>query len=406
MAQTQPVDHHQRDRHGEQRGDRGKGEAIGGIGEETRVDHPIGGLHRPVEEHRTRQQEAQEYGQETGGGSGGRLGAGQSVARQSPVTAGGVTDPAAAARQAFDQDQGENEDHQGRRQLRRRLRFAHAEPGAEDAGGEIVDGEVLHGAEIIERLHQRQGHPGGDSRPRQRQGHGKKAPPWIAAERAADLEDGDRLLEEGGPRQQIDIGVEHQRHHGDGAADAANLREPVIAFRQAEGVAQETLDRSGELEQAGIGVGDDVGRHRQGKHQGPLEYRPPPKPAHGDEPGGPDTDDEGAGADPDHQPQRINDIAGEYRLREVGPDIARGDEEMGEHHQDRHRNQRRDTDGEDRPAVEPMPPGATSGPFARIGRIGAQRPSLSGPRSPSEPTCAITAIPPGPSAGPPRRYAG
>src|SRR3546814_3216910 len=54
-------------------------------------------------------------------------------------------------------------------------RLAHAEPGAVDPGGEGIDAEMLHRAEIVQGLHQRQRHAGGDRRPGERQDHPEEA---------------------------------------------------------------------------------------------------------------------------------------------------------------------------------------------------------------------------------------
>ena len=74
------------------------------------------------------------------------------------------------ARPALGGQHQQDEQHQHRGELRRRDRLAEREPGAVDAGREGVDAEILDGAEIVQRLHQRQRHAAGDRRPGERHG--------------------------------------------------------------------------------------------------------------------------------------------------------------------------------------------------------------------------------------------
>src|SRR5262245_22744390 len=90
-------------------------------------------------------------------------------------------------------------------ELGRRARLAHAEPGAIDAGRERIDAEILHRAEIAERLHQRECDAGHDRGTRQRQRDMRETLPRRTTERAADLDRADRLVDERDAREQIDI---------------------------------------------------------------------------------------------------------------------------------------------------------------------------------------------------------
>lgn len=157
---------------------------------------------------------------------------------------------------------------------------------------------MLHGAEIVERLHERERDAGGDGRPRQGQRHLAEAAPGRAAEGPADLERADRLLEEGRAGEKVDVRVEHEGEDRGDSADRADLREPVVAAAPAERGAQGALDRARKIEKARIGVRDDVGRDRERQQKRRLEERAPRKAAHRDEPGGADAYDPGADRDP------------------------------------------------------------------------------------------------------------
>ena len=195
---------------------------------------------------------------------------GQGRLRQALVAVGGVVEACPLAGPALEADKTEHEQHQDGGQLGCRHGVVHAEPGAVDSGGEGADPEVLDRAEVGQGLHQRQGHAGDDGRPRQRHGDGEKTAPRSAAEAAAGLQHTDRLVEECCPRQQVDVGIEHQGEHRDGAPDGTDFREPVVTVAQVEGGADPVLERAADIQHPGIGVGDDISRNGQRQQQRPA----------------------------------------------------------------------------------------------------------------------------------------
>ena len=213
---------------------------------------------------------------------------------------------------------------------------------------------MLDRAVVAQRLHQGERHAAGDGRTGERQGDLGEAAPRPPAQGAADLDDADRLLEESGARQQVDVRVEHHGHDQDGAAQGVHLGEPVIAAAPAEEIAQARLHRPGEREQAAIGEGDGVGRHRQRQQQRPLEYGAAREAAHGHQPGGGNADQKRPGADAEHQHQGVDDVAGENRLGEMAPDLARRHEDAGHDHRDGHRDEPGDDQGRQGPPVDPQ----------------------------------------------------
>ena len=117
-------------------------------------------------------------------------------------------------------------------------RAAQGIPGAVDAGGEGAQLEIGDGAEIGQRLHHDEGEAGGDGRPRQRQADAAEGGERRAAQRPADLERAHRLLGEAGPGQDIDVGIEGGGQDEDGAAQRADVGEPVVAPAPAGELAQ------------------------------------------------------------------------------------------------------------------------------------------------------------------------
>ena len=259
-----------------------------------------------------------------------------------------------AAGQALQEDEQEDEAQQQGRELGRRRRVAQPVPGAEDAGGEGGDAEELDGAIVRQGLHQGQGEAGDDGGPRQGQGDGEKGPPGAVAQGAADVQHAQGLAEEGGPGQQVDVGVEHQGQHHHRPRQGADLGEPVVAVAPAKPAAQGRLHGAGEVQQAGVGVGDDVGRHGHGQQQGPLEQAPAGEAAHADQPGGAHAADQGPHRHPQHQPEGIDHIVLEHRRRQVFPDLPGGDEQEAEHYQ--HRQGERQSQSR-----HPQGPGARAG---------------------------------------------
>src|SRR5579884_3482149 len=75
------------------------------------------------------------------------------------------------------------------------------------------------------------------------------------AEAAADFERAQRLLEKGRAGQEVNVGIECQRHNGDRALQRADLREPVVVSAPAEPGAERALDGASELQEIGVCVG-------------------------------------------------------------------------------------------------------------------------------------------------------
>ncbi|MNZ44350.1 hypothetical protein D3C78_619800 [compost metagenome] len=178
-----------------------------------------------------------------------------------------------------------------------------AEPGVVNGRRQGVDGKEVDCGEVRQCLHRHQRRPHHDGRTGQGQAEATKALPGGAAEQSAGVNEADRLFQEGGARQQIDIGEEHQRQHPGGTAEGADGREPVIgrALPVKQG-SQPRLQRARVVEQVGIDVSHYVGGHGHGQHQRPLQGAAPRHLAHGDQPGGGHPEQQAEQHYPQHQP--------------------------------------------------------------------------------------------------------
>ena len=254
-----------------------------------------------------------------------------------------------SARPALDQQQRQHEQHQDGGQLRRRDRLAHGEPCPVDAGREGIDREILHRPEIGQHLHQHQRQPGDDRRPRQGQGHAEEAAVGAASQRPADFQHADRLFQEGGARQQVDVGVQHQRQHDDGAAQRPDFREPVVAPRPAHHLAQRRLHRADELQQVGVDIGHHIGRNRHRQQQRPFQHAAAGEAAHGHQPRRADPDHQRPRPDAQHHLRRIGQIIGQHGGGQMRPHPVGRDQDAAQHHHHRHRHKAGDRQRRDGP---------------------------------------------------------
>ena len=248
-------------------------------------------------------------------------------------------------------EQGEHEQQHDAGDLRRAGQAVAVEPGIVDGDGERPHAEELDRADVVQRFHQHERDARGERRPRQWQSHLPERLHGVSPQRPAHFQHAHRLRDEARSRGDVDIRIEHRAHHQDGAAEAANIREPVVPrIAPAEQTAQGGLHHPGIIEHLQIGVGDDIGRDRERQQQQPLQISPSRKAIHGDEPGGAGADQETQASYPGHQQQRAADRAGEHVGDEMRPGIAawlQRDQRDGEQRQER---DQRDEKRRDRPA--------------------------------------------------------
>ena len=200
----------------------------------------------------------------------------------------------AAAAVALERDQAGDRDQHHAGDLRRARQARTVEPGGEDRQRQRLHAEIFAGADVVERLEQRQRKTRGDRRARQRQRDVAGQRPATRAERARHLDQRRALGLEHRAGGEIDVRVEHEAHDQDRAAERADVRKPVVGGRlEAEQRAQRRLHRSEAVEHVDIDVGDDVGRERERQRQQPDEHAAAGKFVGRDDPGGADAGDGG-----------------------------------------------------------------------------------------------------------------
>ena len=254
-------------------------------------------------------------------------------------------------------------------ELGRGGRAAQRVPGAVDAGDEGADLEVGDGAEIGQRLHDDEGQACGYRRPGQRQADAAEGFEGRAAQRAADLEGADRLLEEGGTGEHIDVRVEHGGEHEDRPAQRVHVGEPVVAPAPAGGGAYGGLDRAGDAQHVGVGIGQDIGRHRQRQHQRPVEEAPAREAVHGDEPGGTRPHAEREGGHAQAEQDGVAHILGQHRPGEMRPKPVRGLADEAQEGQQRGCHHQHEECGTQRPARRRPQPGCRPRGRRRVGQM-------------------------------------
>jgi hypothetical protein len=87
----------------------------------------------------------------------------------------------------------------------------------------------------------------------------------------------------------------------------------------AESFAQSCLQRADELQEVGVNIGHDIGRHGEWQNQRPLEKAAAGKIVHGSQPGGGDAEDSDADPDAEAQPEGVQDVFREHRLGQMRP---------------------------------------------------------------------------------------
>ena len=268
------------------------------------------------------------------------------AARAGEGATGGKAQVAACT--ALGPQQPGHQQQQQRGQLGRGDAVVHHQPGLVDAGRERGQAEVGANAIVGQRLHQGQRHAGHQGRPRQRQCHRADAPPQAGAEQAGGLHHLHAAFGQRGAHQQVDIRVqaEHEQHHRTGQAAHVG---PQRALQPGD-AAQRALQRTAELEEVGVGVGQHVGRHGHRQQQGPLEDAPARELEQGHGRCRAAAEQRYADRHTGGQQQRLQRVAGQHGLRLVHqhrPGSSIEGQPGAEHAEHRHGEQQADQGQQD-----------------------------------------------------------
>ena len=254
------------------------------------------------------------------------------------------------AQRALHQHEPEREEQEHAGELGGGQAVEHPVPHAVDG---LRQGAVAEGrdrSEVGERFHHGQRGPCHQGGARHGQGELTERAEASAAEAARRLQGRRALLGEGRPGQQVDVGIEHERHHRHHADIAAG----IDAAGEAEPVSQKALDGTGEVEEAEKGESDDVGGNGEGQDESPLEERPAREPIVDDEPGEGGPDEEAPQPHSGHQEDRVDEQLDELGAEEVGPHLHGGRHHRGHDRRDRHSQDGGDAERGDGPG-RPVP---------------------------------------------------
>ncbi len=279
------------------------------------VDIETPALPEPHQQLQQRHHEGAEEHQRTPAARGQRLPAAQAVQRLTPRAllhrAGRATGTTLAIEHQHHRQQ------QQTSQLGRALQAVEAVPGLVDGGGEGIEVEGRHRAEVGQSFHNRQRQTGTDSRSRHRQGHPPEGLPGRQPQHPCRLHQTAALSQESAAGEQIDVGVEHQYQHHDHAAGGAHPRQSEPA---AEPLAQQRLHRAGEVQETDKDERQHIGRNGKGQHQRPVQPAPPREFAQRCEPGQAHPEADHAEGHPQHQGQGVAQQARQLGIPQVRPD--------------------------------------------------------------------------------------
>jgi len=152
------------------------------------------------------------------------------------------------------------------------------------------------------------------------------------------------LRQKGCTGEQVDIGIKTQRQHERCALYRADLRKPVIARAPAERLAQCRLNRSREIQQISVRIGEHIGRKCEGQGERPLHHPSKRKDAHCHEPRRTNADDTHAKTDQNAEDCSIREISKQLGLNQMAKRALSGlkDRECDREHGQR--NERGDGD--------------------------------------------------------------
>ena len=305
---------------GDQRQPRGAGGERERVAHETHVAAAGQVLVRPqphLEQDRRGQEAAQQHRQTAEDDCTRRACAAQPGGRHRDLALAGIVIARGTALRALQHGDQQREGQKAQGQLRRRGAVGHQEPAGIDAGRQRLHPEMGDGAEIGDRLHDRQQDAPRDGGPRHGEADLPEGREGPAPQRARGQEPGRALLQEGGAGQQVDVRVKHQRQHDRRAAQRPDFREPVVTRPPAGQVAQGGLHDPRMVQHMGIGIGQHVGRKGQRQDQHDLEDPRTRKARHRHQPGRADAQDQSARRHQRDQRQRRPGIARQHRLHQV-----------------------------------------------------------------------------------------
>ncbi|MNX89263.1 hypothetical protein D3C86_1212700 [compost metagenome] len=251
----------QRDDGGAERHDQRVAQAVDQLlGHAAHQMQPLVGFHDQVQGRRHKAQHNGDPAQH--GGDGGGRPVQPACLHRAHALRVGIALPLAAV--AFQQDQPDHDGQHRQRNLRRARQIGPRDPGGVDRHRQRLHPQEFRGANVVQGFQQRQADAHHDGGAGQGQGHPAEDGDAAGAQRARGFQQAGRLRHEHDARAQVNVGVQHEAQHEDGAVDRPQVRQAEIARAVvAQQGADGGLDGADGVQQVQVGKRNDVGGYRQ-----------------------------------------------------------------------------------------------------------------------------------------------
>ena len=270
----------------------------------------------------------------------------------------GITLPAPAI--ALQRDQQHDDRQHPQRNLRCARQITARHPGRIDRHRQGLHAEELGRADVVEGFQQCQRHSDRDRRAGQRQRHPPQQRATRHPERTRRIQQTAGLGQEHRARGQVDIRIQHHAQQQDAAGQRADVRQAEITRAvDAQQRTDQRLHRTKRVQQIQIGVGDDVGRHRQRQQQRPGQHAAATEIVGRHQPGAAGAQRRHQHADTEQQHHGIQTGARQYVRHHVRPQALAALHRSPQQRQQRQRHQHGDQAGAQRPATITAPQGGS-----------------------------------------------
>ena len=147
----------------------------------------------------------------------------------------------------------------------------------------------------------------------------QKGAPRAVARHPCHFEHAVGLFQKRRACQQVNVGIQHQREHQYRATQRTHIGQAKLTCLPPHEFAQRRLQRSGKLQQIGIGIGHHIGWHGHRQQQCPFEHASSRKTAHGGYPRRQHAAKYHANRHARHQQERVKHVVAKHGLREMAP---------------------------------------------------------------------------------------
>ncbi len=338
----------------QQRGQRGKAcerDRVEGVAPQRHVEiRKQPALETLMRQIQQRHQESEADRQQAGCECQTALDAGKRRPLRQPRAFGGKLRRDVAPSVAFNCDKSGHDRQHETRQLRGAGEAAAVEPGREHRDRERANAEIFAGADVVQRFQRHQRCADRERGTCHRQRDAPEDGPASGAERLRGLGELRALELEHRARRKIDVRIEHQRDHDDGAGQRAQIGKHAHRVLQRQPDRKRPVDQAERLEQIDIDVSREIGRDRERQRHQPEQHLPAAEFMQRDRPRRAGADRERQGADAAEQERGVEKTPRQHIFDEGLPDVRRrlqrqrddGDDGSGDKNGGRDRDRRGD----------------------------------------------------------------